>query len=132
MTNFKGVVRRIEDCETEAWTDSAKGLVEWWTLFSSERTATSELTVGIADIPVGAPRPARGHSHRQAELYYFIAGSGEVVVDGVCRPVSAGDAVMIPGGVEHMAVNTGAVPLRLLYVFAADSFADIVYEFPES
>lgn len=130
MTDFKGVVRRIEDCETEAWADPAKGLVEWWTLFSSERTPTSELTVGIADIPVGAPRPARGHSHRQAELYYFISGNGEVVVDGVTRTVTSGDAVMIPGGVEHMAVNTGNVPLRLLYVFAADTFSEIVYEFP--
>ena len=132
MSDFRGVIRRIEDCETEAWTDPTQGLVEWWTLFSGDRTPTNELTVGIADIPVGAPRPARGHCHRQAELYYFISGRGEVVVDGVSRPVTTGDAVMIPGGVEHVAVNTGDVPLRLLYVVAADSFSDIVYEFPRS
>lgn len=29
-----------------------------------------------------------------------------------------------------MSVNTGSEPLRLLYFFAADSFADIEYRFP--
>jgi oxalate decarboxylase/phosphoglucose isomerase-like protein (cupin superfamily) len=38
--------------------------------------------------------------------------------------------VFIPGDTEHMAVNTGNEPLRLLYFFAADSFRDIVYRFP--
>lgn len=44
--------------------------------------------------------------------------------------MTVGDAVFIHGNVEHMAVNTGDEPLRLLYFFAADSFADIVYTFP--
>jgi mannose-6-phosphate isomerase-like protein (cupin superfamily) len=124
------LIRRIEDCETEAWTDPARGLVEWWTLFSADRTPTSQLTAGIAELPVGAPRPARGHCHAQGELYYIVSGSGEVTVDGVTRPVTSGDAVHIPGGVEHFAYNTGNQPLRLLYVFAADSFDEIEYEFP--
>ena len=60
----------------------------------------------------------------------WAAGSGEVVVNGEATPVTAGDAVFIPGDAEHVAVNTGDVPLRLLYVFATDSFADVVYRFP--
>ena len=131
MDEFDAVIRRIEDCETEAWTDPRQGLVEWWTLFSADRTPTSELTAGVAELPVGAPRPARGHMHAHAELYYFVSGSGEVTVNGVTRPVTAGDAVLIPGNAEHLAYNTGNEPLRLLYVFAADSFADIKYEFPQ-
>lgn len=130
VNEFGAVIRRMEDCETEAWTNPAQGLVEWWTLFSADRTPTSQLTAGIAELPVGAPRPARGHCHAQAELYYFVAGQGEVTVNGVSRPVAAGDAVLIPGGVEHLAYNTGSEPLRLLYVFAADSFDEIKYEFP--
>jgi len=31
---------------------------------------------------------------------------------------------------EHVAVDTGDVPPRLLYLFATDSFADVVYRFP--
>jgi oxalate decarboxylase/phosphoglucose isomerase-like protein (cupin superfamily) len=45
--------------------------------------------------------------------------------------VRTGDAVFIPGNAEHVAVNTGAEPLRLLYFFAADSFTDIEYIFPK-
>lgn len=104
--------------------------MDWWTLFSADRTATSALTVGVAEVPVGAPRPARGHTHAQAEVYFFLSGSGEVVVEGESTPVTAGDAVFIPGNIEHMSVNTGDVPLRLLYFFAADSFEEIVYRFP--
>lgn len=127
----KAVFRRASDCPTESWKDDITGHVDWWTLFSADRTATNSLTVGIAEVPVGAPRPPRGHTHQQAEVYYFLSGVGEVVVDGEVTPVAAGDAVFIAGNVEHMAVNTGNEPLRLLYFFAADSFGDIVYEFPD-
>lgn len=126
----KAVFRRASDCETESWRDDVTGHVDWWTLFSSDRTDTCGLTVGIAEVPVGAPRPPRGHTHEQAEVYFFLSGTGEVVIEGESTPVTTGDAVFIPGNVEHMSVNTGAEPLRLLYFFAADSFADIVYKFP--
>ena len=126
----KAVFRRTSDCETESWRDDVTGHVDWWTLFSADRTDTCGLTVGVAEVPVGAPRPVRGHMHEQAEVYFFLSGTGEVVIDGESTPVSAGDAVFIHGNVEHMSVNTGTEPLRLLYFFATDSFADIVYRFP--
>lgn len=130
VTKNKAVFRRASDCTTESWRDDETGHVDWWTLFSADRTATSALTVGVAEVPAGAPRPARGHTHDQAEVYFFLSGSGEVVVEGQSTPVTAGDAVFIPGNTEHMSVNTGDVPLRLLYFFAADSFEEIVYRFP--
>lgn len=37
--------------------------------------------------------------------------------------------MFIPGNVWHGARNTGTNVLRLLYVFATDSFADVYYEF---
>ena len=126
----KAVFRRTSDCETESWRDDVTGHVDWWTLFSADRTDTCGLTVGIAEVPVGAPRPARGHMHEQAEVYFFLSGTGEVVIEGESTEVAAGDAVFIHGNVEHMSVNTGTEPLRLLYFFATDSFADIVYRFP--
>ncbi len=76
------------------------------------------------------PRPPRGHLHSQAEVYFFLSGTGEVVVEGEATPVRAGDAVFIPGDTEHVAVNTGPETLRLLYFFAADSFEEIIYRFP--
>lgn len=124
------VFRRASDCPTESWRSETTGFVDWWTVFSADRTDTTGMTVGVAEIPVGAPRPERGHQHTQAELYFIISGSGEVVIDGAATAVTAGDAVLIPGDIEHLAVNTGSVPLRLLYVFATDSFTDVVYRFP--
>lgn len=124
------VFRRESDCETEQWADSIKGSVKWWTLFSADRTPTTDLTVGIAEIPVGAPTPVRGHWHSLAEVYYILSGSGYVCIAGDTTSVVAGDAVFIPGDIEHFAVNTGAEPLRLLYFFPTDSFTDVEYEFP--
>lgn len=122
------LIRRIEDCETESWTSPA---VQWWTLFSGDRTPTSELTAGIAHIPVGSEPPKRGHCHVASELYYFLSGTGYVSIDGEVAPVRAGDAVFIPGNSEHFAANNGNNVLSLLYVFAKDSFSDVTYEFPE-
>ena len=85
-------------------------------------TVGTVLTVGVAEIPVGAVEPERGHMHAQSEVYYFLSGTGHVVVNGSRRDVHTGDAVFIPGNSEHVAVNTGTEPLRLLYFFAADSF----------
>jgi mannose-6-phosphate isomerase-like protein (cupin superfamily) len=130
MEHNKAIFRKVEDCDTEAWRDDQTGHVDWWTLFSADRTPTESLTVGIAEVPVGAPRPLRGHTHEQAEVYFFLSGVGEVVVNGEPTAVSVGDAVYIPGNLEHMAVNTGSSPLRLLYFFATDSFEDVIYKFP--
>lgn len=127
MTAGDAIFRRTEDCETESW----PGIVDWWTLFSGDRTNTSGLTVGVAEIPVGTPEPQRGHMHAQAEVYYFLSGTGQVVVNGSRRDVRQGDGVFIPGDAEHVAVNTGTEPLRLLYVFAADSFTNIEYIWPK-
>ena len=44
-------------------------------------------------------------------------------------PLRAGSVVFIPGGRWHAARATGTEVLRLLYAFATDSFADVVYEF---
>ena len=130
MPEPKAVFRRASDCETESWRDPISGHVGLWTVFSAGRTPTSGLTVGIAEVPVGAPRPPRGHTHEQDEVYVFLSGTGEVVIEGESTVVTSGDAVFIPGNVEHMSVNTGSEPLKILYFFAADSFTDIEYKFP--
>ena len=104
--------------------------MEWWTLISGDRTASNQLTAGIAEIPVGADAPERGHTHDAAEIYYFISGTGYMKVDGEIARVAAGDTVFIPEGAEHFAANDGSESLRLFYVFARDAFSDVHYEFP--
>lgn len=82
---------------------------------------TKEMVVGIAEVPVGAGRPARGHTHEPAEVYYIISGTGEVVVDGETYALRVGDAVWIPPNAEHAAYNVGDEPLKLLYMLPKTS-----------
>ena len=69
------------------------------------------------------------HRHAQTEAYYILSGEGIVTIDGVDHPVRAGSVVYLPGDCAHGATNTGEETLRLLYVFAADSFDEIEYRF---
>ena len=124
------VIRREEDCELDRWDDELRGIVAWRTLFSGDKTPTSALTVGVAELPPGASGPGQPHRHPQPEVYYILSGQGVVWVGGKSGDVSAGSAVFIPGNAPHYARNTGADVLRLLYVFAVDSFDEVQYEFP--
>ena len=62
-------------------------------------------------------------------MYYILSGSGTVTIAGTHNHVAPGDALFIPGNAEHGTVNTGKEEMRWLYVFAADSFRDVVYQY---
>ena len=124
------VFRHLRECPTEEWTSPTRGAVRWWELLGGDTTATQELTVGIAEIPIGTSPPPRGHSHDANEVYVILAVQGNVVIYGAATEVTEGSAVWIPQGAEHFAHNTGDVPLRLLYIFARDKFSDVTYSFP--
>lgn len=51
------------------------------------------------------------------ETYYFLQGEGVMWIDGEDVPVSAGDAILVPPGVDHGFRNTGDGPLRLVLLF---------------
>lgn len=51
------------------------------------------------------------------EIYCFLQGSGVMWIDGEDVPVMAGDAVMVPPGVDHGFRNTGTEPLRLILLW---------------
>lgn len=124
------VFRTVADSPSDSWSSPDRGAVTWWEFFGGDNTPTDELTVGLAEIPVGSVSPARGHRHDAAEVYVVVSGHGEVVVEGSATAVATGSAVWIPADVEHFARNTGTEPLRLLYVFARDKFSDVHYTFP--
>jgi mannose-6-phosphate isomerase-like protein (cupin superfamily) len=120
------VVVDSADCEWESW-PAERGSVRWRTLLSGDRTPTDTFTLGIATlVPDGS---LYEHRHEQAEAYLVLEGTGEVVVNGVAAPVRPGAAVFIPGNARHGIRNNGATELRLAYVLAADSFADVEYVF---
>ena len=119
----------IEAREAETFSDTARGLVSWKTLISAPQTSTESLTVGMATCPPGDGHLGR-HRHPQVELYHIVSGHGVVIVEGVEHSVMAGSVVFIPGNAEHGIRNGSNVDeLKWLYVFGADSFADIQYTF---
>jgi len=121
------LVRRIENIDEENWSNNDGLIVRWWTLFSKDRTSSSGLTAGIAEIPVDAVAPERGHSHDQNEMYFILEGEGTLHTKTGEKHVIKGDAIFLPGGEEHHITNSGMDILRLLYIFDTDSFSDVEY-----
>jgi mannose-6-phosphate isomerase-like protein (cupin superfamily) len=75
---------------------------------------TKRLNVTHVSIHPGETVPA--HTHQDEDQVYWVqAGEGFVELDGVRTGVSAGSAVLIPLGTEHLITNTGS--RQLDYVF---------------
>lgn len=119
-------------CETERWDDPRRGAVRWRTLISADRNSSDSLTLGVSELLESDGAELKLHRHAQSEAYFILSGRGCVSIDQIEYALSPGDAVFIPGGALHAARCIGSEPLRLLYVFAANSFGEIKYEFPDS
>jgi mannose-6-phosphate isomerase-like protein (cupin superfamily) len=87
------------------------------------------VTAGVAEVAPGDE--LKPHHHAPPELYFFLSGEGWVHIAGVDYPVQAESAAFIPGHAVHGIRNTGAVPLRLFYLFPVNTFADVEYHFVE-
>jgi oxalate decarboxylase/phosphoglucose isomerase-like protein (cupin superfamily) len=60
----------------------------------------------------------RGHSHPgQEEVYFFVQGTGMMIVDEEKFRVSAGDVILIPDGAFHRVINDGEMHLLFNCVF---------------
>jgi mannose-6-phosphate isomerase-like protein (cupin superfamily) len=122
-------VRDSDRIDREVWDDPVRGDVSFRVLFSADRTPTSALYTGLAELSPGGWLGR--HRHTQTEAYVVTEGSGVVVLDGVEHAVTAGSAVFIPGDAEHGVRNTGEGPLRFVYAFATDCIDDVVYRFSD-
>lgn len=131
MSRTEPFVIHEEECPFEPAHGPTREVLRWRTLLSADRTPTDSLTVGVAELAPGRSQEFRPHRHAQAEVYYILSGEGTVAIAGKEHRVRPGTTLFIPGNFEHGATNTGTEPLRLLYVFPADSFDQIRYEFPE-
>lgn len=60
----------------------------------------------------------RGHSHEgQEEVYFFVKGTGIMMVDEQKFRVNAGDIILIPDGAFHRVINDGEQNLIFNCVF---------------
>jgi mannose-6-phosphate isomerase-like protein (cupin superfamily) len=57
------------------------------------------------------------HNQEQEEVYFIVEGEGEMCLGSERLTVTSGQAVYIPSGVFHQLTNTGATPMRMLYVY---------------
>ena len=116
----------------ETWDDpalAARSPLRWKLIFSGRRTPTEALSFGLAEFPPGAVLPL--HHHAPAEIYHVLAGEGLTVIEGESHRLRAGVSLFIPANARHRTTNTGAGPLRFLFVFPTDSFEEIAYHFDE-
>jgi quercetin dioxygenase-like cupin family protein len=118
------------DVAWETWSDARRAIdspVIWKDLIGRDRHASHSLSLGVGEIPSGAHLSL--HRHAAPEAYYVLSGQGIVQIDDCDHPIAAGDAVFIPGNARHAFFNHGAHPIRFVYAFPVDAFADLVYEF---
>ena len=85
------------------------------TRFTSLATPTrgsTETSVWQIEIDPGVePTP---HSLTREEVFVVLGGVAAVEIDGHLTPAQAGDAIVVPAGVEFALANAGDQPLRLL------------------
>jgi len=96
-------------------------------LINSARSGTK--AISIATIFIDAGKSSQPHYHKfMEEIYYFLEGTGRVIVGSETFDVDPGAAVFIPIGVLHQVINSSNA--RLKFVSAdSPSFdpADIYY-----
>jgi mannose-6-phosphate isomerase-like protein (cupin superfamily) len=69
----------------------------------------------LAEATLEPGRATDRHYHAKTEeIYFVLAGSGEIELDGERAVVGPGDAVPIPPRAWHQIRNTGSEPLRFL------------------
>lgn len=66
-----------------------------------------------------------GEEEHQLDQFIRVEeGAGTSVLGGVEYPISEGSAVIIPQGVRHNIINTGASPLKLYTLYAPPNHKD--------
>ena len=65
----------------------------------------------LSSTELNAGKQTSGHTHKgQEEIYFFINGTGEMIVGDERFPVEEGDVVLIPDGAFHQVINTQKGP----------------------
>lgn len=101
--------------------------------FLAKRLGLSKLGVNVAQVDPGKTAYPF-HSHRvNDELFFILAGRGELRLGEHRHAVKEGDLIGCPAGgpqTAHQIINTGSVPLRYLS-FSSELDPDIC-EYPDS
>ena len=84
--------------------------------FVSPETGSEEFMAGITVFEPGEASSYHVHPESE-EINLVLGGSGLVVSEGEEAAFTSGAAMWVPKGVHHQHKNTGAEPLKLLWVY---------------
>lgn len=121
---------KVNQTAFNSFPDANYGNVVWQTLLSRSRTCSDSMCAGIATCPSNGMLAL--HQHTQAEIYYVLAGSGEVEIGGVRHHVTEGSMLWIPGDAMHGVFCGPNETLKWLYIFPEGRFEDIIYRFKDA
>jgi len=82
-------------------------------LLAYRNSCIRQQSLAEARLPTGAATTPHYHP-RTEEIYYILAGSGDMRWGEITRRVGPGDAIAIPPGVTHQIRNVGPETLRFL------------------
>jgi mannose-6-phosphate isomerase-like protein (cupin superfamily) len=82
-------------------------------LLSFRNSAVRHQSMAEARLPVGGKTLEHYHVKTE-EIYFILAGVGQIRVEGELRAVMPGDAIAILPGKRHKLWNTGTESLRVL------------------
>ena len=111
MNTRKPVIIDQAALDWEGWRDTTlatKSAIRWKLLITGERTESSGLVTGIAQLPSGAQLLL--HHHEPEETYYVVSGRGEMEIDDHTSAVGPGCAIYIPANARHALRCTGSEP----------------------
>jgi oxalate decarboxylase/phosphoglucose isomerase-like protein (cupin superfamily) len=87
----------------------------------SKKTGFKKLIVSLVRLYPGKVnkeyKMSRGHKHNAEEVYIFLEGTGQIIIEKKRMKVKKGDIVTIPKNKFHRTINTGRKNLVYLNVF---------------
>jgi mannose-6-phosphate isomerase-like protein (cupin superfamily) len=83
-----------------------------FTALATPSRGSTDTSVWIVEILPGAP--ATPHSLTREEVFVVLEGTASVRIAGSDGRAEAGDAIVVPAGVEFELANADAGPLRLV------------------
>jgi len=73
-----------------------------------------ELGYSLAQGRLSPGQRSKRHILTSSEVYYFLAGQGQISIDGRVTQIEAGTTVYVQPGGEQYLENTGAVDIEFL------------------
>ena len=107
--------------------ESRPGVRDWKAIYPELGVPTQTLILGIVEVDPHQHSPL--HRHNCEEVYYVLAGRGEIESGDVRYPFEAGDAIFNRPNVAHRVFNTGEEPVRLVVV-GGIMFVGLLPEWP--